>query len=602
MSGHLVDEREALELFGDVLRFAGNPEVALTACVMAGAAGKAAKLAGELTAPVVVEPWARSPARFRQAAAAQVIGAQAPLYGTNSAAKPVHLLLGLTAGLWTSPRIAPHPALDAVNALSRFGKDLPVSAVDPVLTLMEPHLSSGGTLTPETAELLIQLYWAVPSRRDDVAGVIGPQLALAVPPLGLWQLIGNLPLEARGPVMSTVAALADSGNSDALRTLASWREPTTAVQLAARRTCARLLREPAGQPAALWSATTRASDAVMLLDALASTNSPAEVDPNELRPGVGPILPEKVLFSMSMSAGPPTSSGTGSVPSSSSHDQPETVEATPSDQTPSPAESGSSGQSVADVDSDTATGDRLDAQAVIAAGPPADLAAAVAEHFITTAESHNPPAFVRADAVAALHSLLEQLTPDVSSSVARRVLAIAESPGFNAYDQLELNSQHALSQGRIDLGAKRLPTLALVTAATAAALAARAGSHVEILPGEAVRLLITKAVDLLHAQDHVASKDGATALALASRFAPSAAAYAGALLMHPDVEVRAVAASTAALDEAAQRILATDPSPQVRTMLASRSGEITEDILAALRADKHPSVQRALAAGVVSDG
>jgi hypothetical protein len=51
----------------------------------------------------------------------------------------VHLLLGLTADLWTSPRIAPHPALDAVNALCRFGRDLPASAVDPLLALVEPR-------------------------------------------------------------------------------------------------------------------------------------------------------------------------------------------------------------------------------------------------------------------------------------------------------------------------------------------------------------------------------------------------------------------------------------------------------------------------------
>ena len=42
LSGHLTDEREALELFGDVLLAARRPAVAVTAWVMAGAANKAA--------------------------------------------------------------------------------------------------------------------------------------------------------------------------------------------------------------------------------------------------------------------------------------------------------------------------------------------------------------------------------------------------------------------------------------------------------------------------------------------------------------------------------------------------------------------------------
>ena len=85
-----------------------------------------------------------------------MIGAQARLYGPAAAEQQVHLLLGLTTGLWAEPRIAPFPALDAVNALCRFGRELPTSAVDLVLALLERRLS-GGALTPETTELLIQL-------------------------------------------------------------------------------------------------------------------------------------------------------------------------------------------------------------------------------------------------------------------------------------------------------------------------------------------------------------------------------------------------------------------------------------------------------------
>jgi hypothetical protein len=80
LSGQLSDERDALELFGDVLQAAGRPHVAMIAWVMAGAGGKAADMARRLGALQQVERRAGSPARVCQAAAAQVIGAQARLY------------------------------------------------------------------------------------------------------------------------------------------------------------------------------------------------------------------------------------------------------------------------------------------------------------------------------------------------------------------------------------------------------------------------------------------------------------------------------------------------------------------------------------------
>jgi hypothetical protein len=444
LSGHLINEREAVELFGDILLAAGRPDVALTAWVMAGTGGKAADLAGNLTAPVEVEPWARSPARACQAASAQVMGAQARLYRAAAADQPVHLLLGLTSGLWTELRIQPHPALDAVNALSRFGRDLRASAVDPVLELVAPRLEADGALTPEVAELLIQLYWAVPDRREDLAAVIGPQLELADPPPGLWKMVGNLPEQAQGPVTAAVSALADAGNPEALRTLAQWGRPTAAVQLAARRTCAHLLRQPPGEPSATWSLTTKFSDAVALLGVLARANPPMTVDPGDLQPGAGPIVTEKTLLSMSVSTGT-TSAPTGSA---ASPEQAQ-AEARPPEPAENASRSASSGAPAAEAG--TAAGDdsatQRDPQALVAAGPPSDLAAAVAEHLLATAENHHPPAFFRAQALSALHSLLGQLAPEVNSSLAGRLLAMAENPGLNQYDQAELDSQSLLIKG-----------------------------------------------------------------------------------------------------------------------------------------------------------
>jgi len=591
LSGHLTDEREAMELFGDVLVAAGRPDVAVTAWVMAGAAKKAASLAAQLTNPVQVEPWAVLPARACRAAAAHVIGAQARLYGPAASGTPVHLLLGLTADLWTSPHIAPHPALDAVNALCRFGRDLPASAVDPVLALLEPRLALGGALTLETTELLIQLYWAVADRRDDLAEIIGAQLALDGPPPGLWEMVGNLPGQAQEPVNAAVSGLAEAGNGEALRTLAQWRRPTPAVQLAARRTCARLLREPADALAATWSVTTRFRDAAMLLDALASADTLVEVDPQQLQPGAGSILPEKALMSMTLSTGAPPVDA-GAVAPLAEADQ---TEAASAEQAGTDSGSGSSGHPES-TPADTAPEKEPDAQARRAAGPPSDLTAAVAEHLLAVAEGHNPPAFYRADAVAALYSLLGRLTSDLNSRLASRLLAVAEEPSLNAFDQFELSSQDPLSRGRLDIGARSLPALAVVTAATAAALAADGDPEVERPSAHAVQIMIDQAVQLLHSPDQQASKYGATVLALVPKFEPGLARYADALIVHPNAGVRIVAASMAVLDEPAQHILAADSAPQVRAALASRGGDLADDVVAVLRADEHPEVKRAITA------
>jgi hypothetical protein len=169
------------------------------------------------------------------------------------------------------------------------------------------------------------------------------------------------------------------------------------------------------------------------------------------------------------------------------------------------------------------------------------------------------------------------------------------------HNPLSTGSQDPLSRGRLNLGARSLPALALVTAASAAALAAEAGGDVENLRGQPTENMVTHAVQLLHNPDSEVSKHGAIVLAMVSRFESALARYADALIVHPCVEVRVVAASTAVLDEPAQRILAADSSPQVRAALASRSTELAGDVLSALHADEHPEVKRALASGTGSD-
>ncbi|HET9898892.1 MAG TPA: hypothetical protein VFQ44_28545, partial [Streptosporangiaceae bacterium] len=499
--------------------------------------------------------------------------------------------LGLTSGVWTAPRIAPNPALDAVNALSKFGRSLPASAVNPVLELVRPWLAADGMLIPEVVELLIQLYWAVPTRRGDLAEVIGAQLELPTPPLLLWDMVANLPEQAREPITATVMALADAGNPEALRTLASWKEPTAAVQLAARRTCANLLRQPPTAPSEVWSRSTQFHDAAVLASTLATAASLVEVDLRELRPGSGPAVTEKVQLSMRLS---PLPSAPDTAAPAGDGQATETLPPAASGTLNGPVSSGQ----LPGEDSDETQPDNWepDAASLAAAASPSELATAVADHFLAVAESPTPPAFVRADALVALDLLRPHLPPEANTRHSARLLALAENPVLSVFDQMELASGDPLSRGRLNLGARELPTLALVMAASAAASVAQAGAVAEDLPPGAGLRMITRALQLLRGPNPEAAKHGATTMILAYRYDPGLPDYRAALISHPNAEIRAVAAAAATLDTTAQQVLATDPSAQVRANLASRVSELASEVVARLQSDDHPDVKRALAA------
>lgn len=550
-AGQLRDERAAMALFGDIMLATGRPEAAVVSWVAAGSADKAGRHAAACPARLDMGPWAASPARHRQAAAARVIGAQARHYAGADLERAVRDLLSLAAGTWSPLRIEPNPPLDAVTALCRFGRCLPASAVDPVLELLAPSLAPGRSLQPETTSLLIQVYWAVPGRRDDLAAVIAGKLRLADPPPQLWDFVGSLPLQAREPLAETVTGLAEQGDPSAVLALAAWQVPTPAVQLAARRAVADVIRQPPPSPAGIWSLEARYSDAAVLAAALASAGPAARAEPRDLRPGSAP--PSRTLGTMSV-AGPAPA------------------------RVPAPEPPGGRGPAAALPDWVP------DQAAITAAGPPAQVIAAAARQFLSVAGDRRSPAFARVDALHAIRLLVPRMPPGTARESAGELLRICEHPDLNEFDQAEILTQDLLSRGRLDTGAAQLPALALLVAAEAAAAD---GDGPE--PAMARRLVV-RAAPLLRSPDPDIACCAAAALA---RVAGDG--FASALITQPLDRVREVAAALAPLDEAAQQILAADPAPGVRAALAARPGGPSPETLRALLADPHPDVAQAAA-------
>ena len=284
LAGHLLEEMLALSLFGDVVAAAGQPAPAVICYVMAGEAKKAAELAAELPEPIDVTAWSSSSLRTRRAAAIQVIGAQTALVHDDHVPAVIAALLLAAKGVWTSKVVQPHPERDALKAVASFGVRIPEIAVDPILAAAAPALSGVTSVSDTVADLLIQTCWAVESRRHDIAAALASMLRLPDPPYNLWGFLPGIPAVARGPILPTVTELADVGNAEAINVLASWREPSAAVQVAARRACAALLRRPVGVQRAVVSVGTQESASVNLLIALLEADDPVEVPTSELTP------------------------------------------------------------------------------------------------------------------------------------------------------------------------------------------------------------------------------------------------------------------------------------------------------------------------------
>ncbi len=448
LAGHFLEELLALALFGDVLSAGERPVEAIQAYVMAGEAKKAVELTRGLPEPVDVRRWLVSAVRRRRAAAVQVVGAQSATVHDGDVGEIVDALLQVAQDLWTAPFSNPLPELDALKAVGSFGFRIPEAAVDPILSISGPALTANTRASDEVADLLMQTYWAVASRREDLGNALALMLRLKDPPHNLWGLVQAIPEPARGPLLPVVVALGAEGRPDAVETLASWRVVTDAVQLSARAACAALLRLPVGIPRTSRSVGTQESVTVDLLLALLDAEDLVEVPLAELgsdkaRPAGG------MLYSTSFVS--PTEPGSEEMTTDASVDADLPTE--------SSAPKAQHDESEAE--------DRV---AMIAAGPPEDLAVAVAGQLAAMTEDHHGGAASRARAVAALRLLVERLPAGVAGQLASRLAVVHETPKLSDEDLWEIGSDGPLSRFRFSTGANLLAGLALVTSAEAFAV------------------------------------------------------------------------------------------------------------------------------------
>ncbi|PZS37446.1 MAG: hypothetical protein DLM62_19175 [Pseudonocardiales bacterium] len=581
LGGHLQEELLAVSLFGDVLAAGGHPAVAVESYVAAGEAEKAATVAAALPEPVDIYVGTSSAVRRRRAAAIQVIGAQAATVRDDDVAEVVEMLLQAAAEVWEAPLWSPLPELDALKAVASFGVRIPETAVDGILTVAGPALTRNTSASDIIAHLLIQTYWAVETRRQDLANALARMLQLPEAPYNLWDLVQQIPAAAREPLLAVVVALADEGRGDAIEVLARWRETSGAVQLAARRACAALLRRPVGIERTTMTVGTQESATVDLLLALLDADELIDVPTTELGPDQA--QPAGGILMCSITLLPEGDAGSGDAPGTETA-QDAIGNTLPPPDAPTPV--------VQD-----ATPNVPDDAALTATGSPSDLAVAVAMHLAAMTEDERDGGGSRVQAVSALYHLVNRLPPAVARQLARRLAAVHQAPRLSETDRWEISTDTPFSRTRFNTGASDLAELALATSAKAFA-AAHAGVRVTAADRAFVDDAMASAARLLRDDRPQTRLRGALTVTAIATVASEFSGHATGLLFHSDEQVRALGAAHAPATPQMFAILAQDPAPRVRAAVAGRASELPDAVRRALAIDSHLVVRR----GITSSG
>ncbi|MEU9313743.1 hypothetical protein [Streptomyces sp. NPDC048256] len=569
LQGAWQEELMAMELFGDVLAAGGHPTEAAEAYLRCGAAKKAAQIAGEMQELVDVGFWLRSPVRRSVAAAVQVVEAQEALISNADAGATVSSLVEVAKGLWNAPAARPHPELDALKAIKKFSFRLPASAVDSVLALLAPAISQETRYNGEAAELLINMLHYVEDRRDDIAQALISMMQLPNQH-DLWDVVGQLPADGRPALVSGVEQRAAAQVPEAVDVLNTWRPMAEQAQRRSRSACAALLREPVGEPKSVTRLGTRDGATVRLLLGLLAcpqadlVDVPASSLSPERTASAGEVLIEHHTVTAQQDL----------------HTE----------------DSGSQKPPAAKADGAEASGP--DEAALLSAGPPTELAVAVALHLTAMVEDHHDSASSRNSRVLALRPLLDQLPSAHAEEIAHRLLAVNRAPQLSVMDRWEIGSNVPLSRARFRSGAESFADNALRVAAEAWAASRKTDDELTHRDRHLTQEVVGGAFPLLQdsrLENRICGGRCISALARgSSQFAP----YAVGLTLHSCEYVRAIGVHHVPHTDPLLTTLSSDAAPWVRAAVARRAEDLPQNVLDALSDDPHLGVRRTLAAAL----
>lgn len=548
LSGALLDEQLAWRQYGRVLNAADIPAAAVECFIMSGDLKDAVATAQPLPERTGTWTLTQSQQRRHQAAAIAVTRAQIRLVPDEEIPALAQKLLTFTEGLWESGNMGHNPQREALKTLDSLEERLPAAAIDGILTLVEPALSHPTSVSGEVAHLLLNAFYAVPARQDDLGAALMRMARLSNAADDLWGMVRSIATDTdRAPLLKMVTSLADEGDPSAIATLMAWSHNHPGAQLTTRRAAAVLLRRPVGHDRTNFSFGTQertvAQAILALLDAAQQEDISAEQLTPEHCPPVGAVIMEQVI----------------------------------------------EGKAIDEAD-DESLGVDLDEASHTAAGDRIELLLAVADQLLALTSDTKDIAESRVRSLQALRLLIPRLPADVAASYAQALVNLHDEPHLSLHDEWSMGSDNKLSRVRMGTTADLLPAYLLLTAAEAFQRAGEAGHP---LKGDAdfAAGFIFRSLPLLRAEEKYA-RPGAFVVVAIALTAPDFAHHIHGLLMHPLPIVRAVGAQEVPLHERLMTELVADPSPIVRQSFATRRGELPGDVLERLSNDPDAAVRR----------
>ncbi|MFF7159616.1 hypothetical protein [Streptomyces sp. NPDC008139] len=504
LSGALQEQCLAMDLFGDILLAQGYPALAVEAFVCAGMPEKADEHATPLPEPVDMERWLASPMRRRSSAASAVLAAQNAVIADEKVPGIIAKLLHVAQNLWTAPPSQPHPELDSLKAVTAFGIRIPKESIDVILTLSGPALSGQTRYDSDIAYLLLNAYWAVPVRAEDLASALEALMQLP-DQHELWSALRQFPSDSRPGLVPALTRSARKGIQQASDVLAAWQPASRAAQLAARRACAFVLRAPLGTRDPRMIPIDHAATTVAMLLGLLNAAPLISIPPEQLNAEPAEVLPPGTV----------TPPGEAALPSPDHPQEP-------------------------------------DDAAFAAAQPPGELAQTVAEHLTALAGDIHASTGIRQRRLLALPALLGSIPSSAAAAIAQRLLALSQTP--------PPTTGHAHTAA----GRSKLAAAALQVSAEAFAASRTPRSALTDADRAYLSQVVAAAMPLLRSDDRTHRILGARCLSTAGRTAEEFAPLAAGLAFHGCEHVRSI--STAHLDASDPLLagLAQDPSPPPR--------------------------------------
>lgn len=560
LAGQRDRERHAMSLLADVLEAAGQPRPAVIAHISAGNADAAERIAATQP-PLDLSNWLSIKDQRRRSAIIRVIGAQAHRYPDELVPFVAALLLKYAENLWAEISVfEPCPVRDAINALINLGLRIPEFAVDDILTLARPTVETVDIFgSAEIAELLVNTYCAVPTRRSDLAEVLGQRMAREEATPELWQVVEQIPGDMRAELVPMVLSAAASARREPVACAAAWKLTGVPNQIAARQAAAHLLRRPLNTNPGQQAISLAESATVTLLMGLLNLDDADLIDvevealaSDKAGPAAGVIAPIGSADSATQDSGPPEAE-------------------TAADMAP--------------------TGQSGDDAARIAAGPRDQLAAAVAQKLIAIAQNSLEGSGTRVNTLNAISQLAEYLDQRMISNAAKAAEEIFHNPAYSPIDDTVRSWDHGLSRVHLDTGQTLLRAIALAAAASIYRIG-RVSATAALPPdSDFVSSLLAGAGELLAMDDAPIRRHGADVFFDLVEAGDVSRETLTAFLGDRDSEIRSRAVEAAQPGTAWLAVLARDGAAEVRAQVARRP-DLPDDIRLVLLGDSDPEVSR----------